>query len=309
MTWLRRLNEFHTRVKLFDDRVTANVIVWGHTPQGADPVVHRHNHFEVCLVQGENRGGYFAQEREWPVGPGDVVVARPNVPHQIRATDDGGLTLDWVAFNLETAPGTSLPDLLQVFVASRRVVSRDADNRLGLTWQVLRKTAAAGAMATVDHVAASLILTAAELLGGGAENFLPGQNPRSTRDSSFRLAVRYIHDNLYLPLRAEHVARHAGVSLRQLTRVFRRNTGKSFYQYLIDLRMEKARTLLRSKTLPIAEVGERVGYPDVHHFTRVFHARVGMPPAAYRASLAAAPDEPEPLDSLDKPPLQPGDEE
>ncbi|NBD24589.1 response regulator transcription factor [Paenibacillus glycinis] len=64
---------------------------------------------------------------------------------------------------------------------------------------------------------------------------------------------------------------------------FKQETGKSFIAYLIDYRIEQAKTLLAGqKELKTYEVGERVGYPDYPHFTKVFKRVVGVTPNEYR---------------------------
>jgi transcriptional regulator GlxA family with amidase domain len=47
-------------------------------------------------------------------------------------------------------------------------------------------------------------------------------------------------------------------------------------------RVELARLLLSSTTLPIREIGARVGMPDAQHFNKVFRSVVGLPPSACR---------------------------
>lgn len=52
--------------------------------------------------------------------------------------------------------------------------------------------------------------------------------------------------------------------------------------YLTSIRMEKARKLLVSTDLPIAEVAERAGYGDYRVFTKVFKKSEGITPSQYR---------------------------
>ncbi len=289
--WLRRLNQIYTGVRL-TDAVVANVICWGHNPGGFDPVIHQHNHYEICYIGGEGTGRFRAGDEEQDIGPGDVLVARPGVPHQIQASTDQGVTIYWVAFTIATLTGNSFCDVLKTFDSSTTSVAPDNDGRIASLWELLRSTASNGAIETVDHIAAALILAKAELLRTNVGALTPTLPDSSGENSHIDIAIRYLHDNLSLRLTASDVARHIGISVRHLTRVFRSHTGESFYQYLISLRIERACMLLRNTPpLSVQEIGERVGYPDVHHFSRIFRARVGVSPAKYRNSW-----------SLDNPP-------
>jgi len=67
-------------------------------------------------------------------------------------------------------------------------------------------------------------------------------------------------------------------------------------QYLIDLRMAEARRLLiGSPGRDIKEIGEIVGYPDPHYFSRIFKNTHGITPTEYRSRNSPAPSEDRPI--------------
>jgi len=68
-----------------------------------------------------------------------------------------------------------------------------------------------------------------------------------------------------------------------LSRLFKQETGVTITDYLINVRIEQAKNLLRSRPdLKTYEVGEQVGYPDSAYFTKLFKRIVGMTPNEYR---------------------------
>ena len=73
----------------------------------------------------------------------------------------------------------------------------------------------------------------------------------------------------------------ARLSLHHLIRVFRAEIGLTPHAYLIDVRVRRARALLKRGTSP-ADVAALVGFADQAHLTRAFKARVGVSPGAYR---------------------------
>jgi AraC-like DNA-binding protein len=79
----------------------------------------------------------------------------------------------------------------------------------------------------------------------------------------------------------------ARLSLHHLIRVFRAEVGMTPHAYLIDVRVRRARALLKRGGLP-ADVAALVGFADQAHLTRAFKARLGASPGAYRRAQIGA---------------------
>jgi AraC-like DNA-binding protein len=77
------------------------------------------------------------------------------------------------------------------------------------------------------------------------------------------------------------LSRIAGLSLHHFIRAFRAEVGLTPHAYVVDVRVRRARDLLRAGVAP-AEVALRVGFADQAHLTRVFKARIGVAPGAFR---------------------------
>jgi len=79
------------------------------------------------------------------------------------------------------------------------------------------------------------------------------------------------------------MARQLNISERQLNEKFRKLFGQTAYQYLIQLRIRKAKEYLPSKPeWTIGKIGEAVGFRDASHFVATFRQKVGMTPETYR---------------------------
>jgi two-component system response regulator YesN len=96
-------------------------------------------------------------------------------------------------------------------------------------------------------------------------------------------AARYIEENYGdASLSAESVCEHLHVSRSYFFEVFKKETGRSFVQYLTDVRMEHAVTLLRDPEMKTITVAYAVGYEEPNYFSHVFKRRFGVTPARYR---------------------------
>ena len=97
------------------------------------------------------------------------------------------------------------------------------------------------------------------------------------------LRARDLMDSRFAePLDLEALATVAGVSPRHFSRSFRRTFGETPHQYLLTRRIERARYLLRTTDLRVAEVCLDVGWGSVGSFTTSFRRHVGVSPTEYR---------------------------
>jgi two-component system response regulator YesN len=86
----------------------------------------------------------------------------------------------------------------------------------------------------------------------------------------------YISVNLKEDLSLERVAEVAGFSSFYLSKLFKKNEKISFKDYVIKIRMEKAKHLLSCKNLNIKQTAYEVGYPDANYFSRAFKKYTGF---------------------------------
>lgn len=107
------------------------------------------------------------------------------------------------------------------------------------------------------------------------------------------LAKRAIHERFNdAEFSLEEASERAGVSKNHLSFEFSRETGETFTEYVARVRVEEAKRLLATTSLLVYQVGERVGYPNVEHFSRVFKKVSGVSPVRFRASIRLDGDSP-----------------
>jgi AraC-like DNA-binding protein len=97
------------------------------------------------------------------------------------------------------------------------------------------------------------------------------------------LRARDLVDSRYdEPLDLRTLAREAHVSPRHFSRSFRRVFGETPHQYLLSRRLERARHLLRTTEMPVAEICLEVGFTSVGSFTTTFTRQIGVSPTTFR---------------------------
>ncbi len=97
-----------------------------------------------------------------------------------------------------------------------------------------------------------------------------------------RLAKQYIQNHYAEPITLELVSEVVGLSPTYFSAVFKKETEEGFAKYLIRIRIEHAKSLLRDTNESVASICELVGYHDLKHFTHTFTKETGLKPSAYR---------------------------
>ncbi|MDR3052004.1 MAG: AraC family transcriptional regulator [Oscillospiraceae bacterium] len=99
-----------------------------------------------------------------------------------------------------------------------------------------------------------------------------------------RRAIQYMHENYMGNITAEDIASYTGIHSGYLHRLFRTELGARVTEYLTDLRIEKAKSLLKRTDIPIASITALVGVSTQQYLCRMFRQHVGMTPQEYRRS-------------------------
>ncbi len=101
-------------------------------------------------------------------------------------------------------------------------------------------------------------------------------------DQRLKRVIAHIGDCLSEDLSLKTLADIAAMSPYHFARAFKAATGVSPLQYVINARMDLARTLLKTTRLPVSQIAFRTGYADPGRFSHHFRNRIGVTPGAYR---------------------------
>lgn len=99
-----------------------------------------------------------------------------------------------------------------------------------------------------------------------------------------RAAVEWAHEHLATDVTLETLSAAAGYSPFQFSRLFKATTGVAPHQWILRLRLERAKRLIRHGGLHLAEVALATGFYDQAHLTNVFRKSLGVTPSLYAAS-------------------------
>lgn len=97
-----------------------------------------------------------------------------------------------------------------------------------------------------------------------------------------RAARSYMQDNIEADISMPDVARQLNISYATFRHTFKKYTGLSPAQYFINLRLHRAKELLRSTQVPIKEISYRLHFENPEYFSTLFRKRTGVSPSAFR---------------------------
>lgn len=211
-----------------------------------------------------------------------VAVHRPYVPHRITAFDDGVVYERFIL----NCPEDFTANLLR-FVPQAQPLFSHAFFALLLT-----EAHAARLNPLLEHAEAlfrSGRPTAFSLSLAAALEEVSAILPEAEVAAAFggdemNELVRYLLDNLSEKLEVADVANHFYVSESTLTKNFRSSFGISFHQYLLQLRVKRAKELLDAGVSGV-ETARECGFASHSHFITVFRNYLGLTPGEYVAEM------------------------
>lgn len=104
-------------------------------------------------------------------------------------------------------------------------------------------------------------------------------------EQSIQKAVALIQQRYWDDLSLGRLAGEVGMSRYYLSRRFKAVMGMTFRQYLLRVRLERAKVLLSTTSVSITELAQAVGFGDLPRFDKLFRRYTGVPPSVYRARL------------------------
>lgn len=101
-------------------------------------------------------------------------------------------------------------------------------------------------------------------------------------NSPLKASLKYIHRFFTGKIDIPYLARLENLSNSRYVTVFKKHFKKSPNEYIIDLRLQFAKSLLDNTNMSIRQISESVGYSDQYFFSRLFKKHLGVSPLSYR---------------------------
>lgn len=110
------------------------------------------------------------------------------------------------------------------------------------------------------------------------------KSPHHKHFEKVQESIQYIQDNFKKDLKINELIKRCGISSTYFRMIFKEITGKSFVQYLNELRIYHAIVLIKKTSLNLNEISYEVGFSEFQNFHRTFRKIIGCSPSEYRKS-------------------------
>lgn len=237
----------------------------------------RHGHFSLCIGNAVS-----------VLGEGDFVYVAPGVTHSLHARSSHGSSAPNDGERRALLCGhcrlhaPAQHPLLRALPST--ILLRSADVRahpwLRRTLELLSReylSQTPGSELVVDKLTEILVVEVIRTHLRGKEGLALG-----LRDHSIARSLRLLHDEPQRPWTISTLAHDVALSRAAFARRFKVLVGQGVFEYLTQLRMHRARDLLRGSSASTSRIALEVGYESEGAFARAFRRHVGVTPAQYR---------------------------
>ncbi len=110
-------------------------------------------------------------------------------------------------------------------------------------------------------------------------------NTNGNHLSVIKKSIAYINDHYNQSLTLDIVAEHVGLNPAYFSTLFKKETGVNFSNYILNLKVENAKLLLKNSNLSLINIAVELGFDNQSYFSNVFKKATGMTPKQYRQTL------------------------
>jgi len=260
--------------------------------------LHTHDFSELVLILG-GEAVHFTEEDEHVINRGDVFVIQGELAHGYRDSRDLSLInlmfdsrrLDFPVGDLRSIPGyhalfTLEPQYRQRHRFASRLRLNDGQLAHAAAWITQLELEARERTPGYIFTATALFMQLTSFL---ARCYDGERTPESQVLIRIGATIGYLEDHYAGPVSVKQLTEIAGMSESSLLRAFKQATGRAPTEYLLDLRLRRARHLLRNTDLNITEISFQTGFNDSNYFARTFRKHTNSSPTAYRKNVDLTP--------------------
>lgn len=250
---------------------------------------HAHDFIEFAIIMG-GKGGFYIDGQDYEVEEGDIILLNPGTYHRSKAGYlKEGLKECYIGFSgvaFKGCPNGYFP-LFKGNQKIMRMTDKMKKDIFGICMAMNKEARQCNAgryFMLKAYLIQILCLIIREQQGRKNEYKGKGYIFQSTgKKYVVEQIMKYMEENYREKISLEQIAGNMYLSSFYIAKIFKSETGDTPINYLIGLRMEKAKEILEAAPdEPIKEVAAAVGYSDAYHFSKLFKKHYGVSPLHYK---------------------------
>ncbi|MCX7749819.1 MAG: AraC family transcriptional regulator [Clostridia bacterium] len=252
---------------------------------------NQHEFFEMVYIKKGNAIFEIAGEPA-AIGPNDIVIIKPNQPHKFIVKSESGCEFIVLSFKFISPKNTdysevSLEDFLK-FITGREsgafitLKVSQKNEIITLLNRILKEKESNELDSEFLNylLVLELFVLLSRALKSEWENSIKEKSPKVKE--LIGIAVNYIRNNFERDISLGDIAKFVFLSPSYFTRAFKEEMGLSPINYLLQIRIERAKELLSDTELKISEIAQQVGFSNQQRFNEIFKKYTGLAPLQYR---------------------------
>lgn len=284
----RKLSELEIKTKV--DNLAIDVLWFRAMENRGEWVISRHMHssFEFHFI-ASGSCSVLHDHGQFHVGPGEFYLTAPFVYHEQRGIGTGEIieySLNCDLKRMDDTP-TEFSQLLEVLSAALCKPYKDSYGAIRLFHKALIESYSQnlGFFNNIRNLVPMILTSAARSIGKNIP--LKYEIPLKKRKDDYRLIEieRIIEDNLSNPLSTKDIATHMYLSDKQVCRIIKEKKGLSTKEFISQIKLQKARELLRETNLPVKQISDMLGFSSEYYFSQFFKRTEGYPPGIFRHNV------------------------
>lgn len=256
--------------------------------ESKDGTYHMHeNNLELAFVLS-GQGQYIVDGKTYNVKPGDMIICNPGVKHQSIVTDPNNPVLEFVC-GFGDIHFAGMPKDFIELPDGQACLSFSSEIRRGISrccYEIIEENYSVqpGRYYIIKAQVVKILVLIFRTIKGDVQS-----EQESTAFESYsknyvvKKIIKYLQENYDKKISLDQIAGNMYLSPVYISKIFKEKTGDSPINYLIRIRLEKAKEMLEGDgNESIKQIASNVGYDDVYHFSKLFKKYYGISPLNYR---------------------------
>lgn len=259
-----------------------------------DGVYHDHDYLELSYILS-GKGQYLVEGQLFDVAAGDLLICNPGVKHQHIVINTKEPTIEFITglsdFHFKNMAQNSIDLKDGGCILHTKAELKQELNKLCYAMLAENEADQIGKYFMLKtSIMQMLLLIVRELVVVEKPNYQGCNFESYNKSYAVNRIINYLNENYEHKISLDQIAHNMYLSPVYISKIFKEETGESPINYLIQIRLEKAKEILMNESGgSIKSIANSVGYEDVYHFSKLFKKYYGISPLYYRKNSQIVP--------------------
>jgi len=251
--------------------------------------LHQHEELQISYIQ-KGGGTLVVGDSINTYNTNDVLIIGGNIPHVFRSDlEAASNSVMFTLFFTQEAFGNGFFQISDMEAAKEFFKRAQYGMKLSNNHQkIVKLFTQLHKQSKIERIASLLkiIDQSLNLEYSPLSSFVYGKKYTDDEGKRMRAVFEHAMENYHNQITLEEVALKANMTKNAFCRYFKKRTNKTFFQFLIEMRIENACKLLyKNSEMSIATVSEFCGFQNITNFNRKFKELKGITPSQYRSQF------------------------